>query len=188
MRKTYILLALAPAIALAACGSNDESAANNVVVVETPQGNSTVAATTLPGSAAQTFVDAVTASNHYEVEAGKLAQERASTSALKNYGKLMATAHTDGTNQLNAAAAKSVPPLMSAATLNAEQEANLAQLRQLNGAEFDAAYKAQQIASHEQAQVLMQDYAANGEVPSLKSYAEDTAKVVKMHLDRIKGM
>lgn len=187
MRKTYILLALAPAIALAACGQKDDSA-SNVVVVETPAGMDAVVATPVPGSPAQNFVDLVTASNHYEVEAGKLAQERATTDALKNFGKLMVTGHTDAASQLTVAAAQANPPLTSTAMLNAEQEANLAKLRQLNGAEFDAAYKAQQVASHEQALALTEGYAANGEVESLKTYAANTAKAVKMHLDRIKGM
>ena len=44
------------------------------------------------------------------------------------------------------------------------------------------------MAAHEKALAAMKDYAANGDVPELKTFAGDTVKVVEAHLAKIKAM
>lgn len=195
MNRYFFALGLAPAFALGACGgggTNTTTTVDNIVgtdsmapINDVEADNGTAAV--LP-SAAQAFADAAGASDYYEVEAGKLAQDKATTQELKAFGEMMVTAHTDSTAKLKAAAAKADPPVTPNPTLNAEQEANLATLRQATGAEFDKAYKTQQVAAHEKALAAMKDYAANGEVPSLKTFAADTVKVVQAHLEKAKAL
>ncbi|WP_066797146.1 DUF4142 domain-containing protein [Sphingomonas soli] len=193
MHIKTMALGLAPVLALAACSSNETTSTTNLTTMESPvpmenmdMGNGTMAA--MPVSAGQAFADMAGASDWYEVEAGKLAQEKATSQALKDFGAMMVKGHTESTEKLKAAGAKASPAITPNPALNAEQEANLAVLRDATGAAFDTAYKAQQVAAHEKALAAMKDYAANGDVPALKTFAAETSKVVQMHLDRIKGM
>lgn len=191
MHRNLIALGLAPALALGACGGDKTN--NTVTTMESPvpMENMDMDNAMVTGEAAspgQAFANTAGASDWYEVEAGKLAKERATSQALKDFGAMMEKAHTESTAKLKAAAAKANPAITPNPALNAEQEANLATLRDATGADFDAAYKSQQVVAHEKALAAMKEYAANGDVPELKAFASNTVKVVQMHLDRIKGM
>ena len=198
MKTQYLILGLAPALALAACGGNET--ATNTATADNMSGMDMSADDNLTDSAAdnallteaaspgQQFANAVGASDWYEIEAGKLAQEKAQDQKLKDFGKLMVEHHTASTDKLKAAGAKASPAITPSPTLNAEQETNLAALRQAEGAAFDAAYKTQQIAAHEKALAAVKDYAATGDVPELKKFANEAEKVVQAHLTRAKGL
>jgi putative membrane protein len=198
MKKQYLILGLAPVLALAACGGNNTTntaTADNMTDTEmsgdanvTDNGADNALVTDEAATPSQKFANDVGASDYYEIEAGKLAQDKATSQALKDFGKMMVTAHTDSTGKLKAAGAKASPAIAPNPVLNAEQEANLAALRAADGADFDAAYKTQQIAAHEKALSAMKDYAANGEVAPLKQFARDTVKVVETHLAKIRAL
>jgi putative membrane protein len=197
--KKILVLGLAPAFALAACGGGNETAntttANTAADNMTGEGmptemdaNATGNAMAAAASPAQTFANEAGASDFYEIEAGKLAQEKAQAQGLKDFGKMMVEHHSMSTEKLKAAGGKASPAIVPSPVLNAEQEANLATLRAAQGAAFDTAYKAQQVVAHEKALALMQGYASTGEVPELKTFASQTQKVVQAHLTKIKGM
>jgi putative membrane protein len=197
MNKNLWMLGLAPALALGACGGgNTDSPVTNATpddasmmnmpadenMSDNAMGNAAMA------SPSQKFADAAGASDYYEVEAGKLAEDKATSQGLKDFGKMMVANHTDSTEKLKAAAAKAMPAITPNPVLNTEQEANLAALRAADGADFDAKYKAQQISAHEKALAAMKDYAASGDAPELVKFAGDTTKVVETHLAKIKAM
>jgi putative membrane protein len=196
MKTQYLILGLAPALALAACGGN-ETATTNTAMADNVAGmdmsddtnaadNSAIAPDVLlPG---QKFANDVGASDYFEVEAGKLAQEKAQAQGLKDFGKMMVEHHTASTEKLKAAGAKASPAIVPSPALNVEQEANLEALRQADGAAFDTLYKAQQVAAHEKALAAVKDYAASGDVAELKAFAGEAAKVVQAHLTKIKGL
>lgn len=198
MNRNLWMLGLAPVLALAACGGNTNSPVTNAtpdddaVVLNLPADenvdeNAADNTATAP-SATQTFANTAGSSDHYEVEAGKLAESKATTQGLKDFGKMMVTDHTKTTANLKAIGAKLTPALVPDPQLNVQQEADLAALRAASGADFDAKYKAQQIAGHEAALALMKDYAANGDVPEVRKFASDTQKIVEMHLAKIKAL
>ena len=193
MNSKLMALGLIPALALGACAGGGDNTTTNVIAMESPMpmdnmdmGNAML--TGQPASAGQGFADTAGASDWFEVEAGKLAKEKATTQALKDFGAMMEKGHTESTAKLKTIGAKLTPAIVPDPALSAEQEANLKTLRDATGADFDTAYKSQQVAAHEKALAAMKDYAANGDVPELKAFASDTSKVVQMHLDKIKGM
>jgi putative membrane protein len=191
MNIKLMAIGLAPILALGACGGDKNTTNLTTMESPVPMDNLAMDNAMMTGEAAspgQAFANTAGASDWYEVEAGKLAQEKATSQALKDFGAMMEKAHTDTTEKLKAAAAKANPAITPNPALNAEQEANLATLRDATGADFDTAYKAQQVAAHEKALAAMKDYAANGDVPELKAFASETSKAVQMHLDKIKGM
>ncbi|WBY07703.1 DUF4142 domain-containing protein [Sphingomonas sp. 7/4-4] len=193
MKTHHLILGLAPALALAACGGNQTTTTNatttadNVSALDVPAADN-MAMADAALSPAQKFANDVGASDYYEIEAGKLAQEKAQAKGLKDFGKMMVEHHTASTDKLKAAGAKASPAITPNPTLTVEQEANLSALRAADGAAFDAAYKAQQIAAHEKALAAVKDYAATGDVPELKKFAGDAEKIVQAHLTKIKGL
>lgn len=197
--KHYLILGLAPALALAACGDSTTNTADgmapnadgmNMAGTEMSAENMTGMEANMAAevSPAQRFANDVGASDYYEIEAGKLAQEKAQSQALKDFGKMMVDNHTQSTEKLKAAGATANPAIVPNPALTAEQETNLAALRAAEGAAFDTAYKTQQVAAHEKALALVQGYAADGDIPELKRFAAEAQKVVQKHLAEIKGL
>ena len=105
---------------------------------------------------AQSITDAQIASivvtaNQVDIDAGKLAAERASRPEVKKFGELMVTDHTG----VNKAAVELVTKLKvtpqdnpTSQSLKAGGDKNLAHLKTLRGAAFDKAYVDQEVAYH----------------------------------------
>jgi putative membrane protein len=115
------------------------------------------------------FVKNVTESSATEVQLGKLAQEKASSDAVKELGKKMVEAHTQTGQQLKQAAAAlnvQVPADPPRKAKKAEDK-----LAKLSGPEFDHAYA--KMAADEQKQAVKQfeREAKNGKVPGVKDFA-----------------
>jgi len=193
MKTHYLTLGLAPALALAACGGN-ETATTNTAMTDNMAGMDMSGDTNMADNAAdvvlpgQKFANDVGASDYFEVEAGKLAQEKAQAQGLKDFGKLMVEHHTASTEKLKAAGAAASPAIVPSPALNVEQEANLEALRKAEGAAFDMLYKTQQVAAHEKALAAVKDYAASGDVAELKKFAGEAEKLVQAHLTKIKAL
>ncbi|WP_294331565.1 DUF4142 domain-containing protein [uncultured Sphingomonas sp.] len=203
MKKHLLVLGGAPMLALGACGttSNDSTAVvdNGASVTNAPagdamadnmsamngMGDNAMAAAPMSG---QDFANTLAASDAYEIAGGKLAQQKATTKALKDFGKEMVDDHTKSTAKLKAAAAKAGPAITPAPALTDEQQANLKTLQTATGTDFDAAYKSQQVAAHEKALATLRAYAGSGDVPSLRDFSRDAQDMVSNHYDKIKGM
>ncbi|MFS2111895.1 DUF4142 domain-containing protein [Sphingomonas sp. Sphisp140] len=200
MNRYFFALGLGPAVALSACGGAEPvTTVDNIVATDTIIPENSIDANAASGTdvnmasgtvalTGQTFADTAGASDAYEIEAGKLAQQKATVQALKDFGGMMVTAHSESTAKLKAAGGKAMPAIKPDPKLSAEQEANLATLRQATGSDFDAAYKAQQVVAHEKTLAVVKDYAAGGTVPELKAFAAEVAPVVQQHLDKIRGL
>lgn len=197
MKKQMLALALTlPAFALlGGCGSKtdtnttvaDNGTAVTEIATDTGNGmdNATVAAPAMTG---QQFADAAAASDAFEIAAGKLAQAKATSQDLKDFGAMMVKDHTASTEALKTAAGKVEPAITPNATITSEQDANLAALKAASGADFDALYKSQQVAAHQKALGALQGYAATGAEAALKDWASSTAPTVQKHLDRIQSL
>lgn len=199
MNRYFFALGLGPAFALGACGGSEPvTTVDNIVATDTIIPENSIDANAAAGTrneasgavvmTGQTFADTAGASDAYEVAAGKLAAQKAGTQALEDFGGMMVTVHTESTARLKAAGAKATPAIVPNPKLSAEQEANLATLRDATGADFDTAYKAQQVVAHAKTLAAVQDYAKNGTVPQLKAFAAEIAPIVQQHLDKIRGL
>lgn len=192
--KTTGSIALAGALALAACNNADETQnpdADADMATADDMANSTVmdgpaADAATPGSP-QEFVDMAAASDMFEIESAELAQEMGSSQAVKDFAAMMIEDHTAATEDLKTAAAAAQPALTVAPELSAEQQAQLDALRQA-GDGFDALYKEQQIAAHEKALALLEGYADSDGPEPLKNFASETATIVEGHLERVRDL
>jgi putative membrane protein len=95
----------------------------------------------------------VVTANQVDIDAGKLASSRSTSSEVKAFGELMVTDHTGVNKAATELATKlNVKPEdnPTSQSLKADGEKNLAQLKTLTGAAFDKAYIEHEVAYHQQ--------------------------------------
>jgi putative membrane protein len=181
--KIRLSIVSAAALALAACGSQDDAA-------DAPTAEDTAAQATQAAadpSTPQGFVAAAASSDMYEIEAAKLAQDKGMSQDIKDFGAMMEKDHTASSEKLKAAVAEGGTSLSVPAQMLPKHQQQLDALRSAGDA-FDSTYKQLQIAAHEEALSLLQGQAASGTVDSLKKFAAETAPVVEGHLARAREL
>jgi putative membrane protein len=137
-----------------------------------------------PTPTGQEFVDRAAKSDAFEIAAAKLAKEKASSADVKKFAAMMIEDHTGSTAKVKKAAGEAgVTPN---ATLTDDQNAKLADLGKLTGADFDKEYASQQVDAHQDALTLMTIYAERGDAAALKAVAGEIKPKVQMHLEAIK--
>jgi putative membrane protein len=95
----------------------------------------------------------VVTANQVDIDAGKLAESKASNKEVKDFGKLMVTDHTGVNKQAVDLVTKlNVTPQdnPTSQSLKAGGEKNVANLQKLKGAAFDKAYIDHEVAYHQQ--------------------------------------
>lgn len=121
-----------------------------------------------------------------EVEAGKLAQQKGSSEAVKNFGAKMVEDHTAANEKLMALAATKKVKLPKG--MDVKHKAMHKKLNTKSGAAFDTAYIKGQIADHKATIALMEREIASGKDAEAKSFATETLPVVKEHLTMLQTM
>mgnify|MGYP005998815499 CR=1 FL=1 len=186
------LIATTALLALAACGQKQDNAStaamNSVDTYNQADASAPAPAQTPAMGAAQSFVNTAAASDAFEIETSRLALTNGASASVKSYAQKMIDAHTGSTAKLKALSAGMTPALTPDATLNAQQQATLDQLKSLKGTAFDQAYIAAQTSGHQQTLDALKGYAATGDAPALKSFASDLIPTVTAHLNMPKGL
>lgn len=134
-----------------------------------------------------TFVRKAAISDMYEVEAGKLAQEKATRADVKSFASQMVSAHTQTTEKLKGILA-SKPGMKPPAAMDTKHNALIAELRGAGGASFDKVYTAQQIEGHQQAVTLFTGESNNGRDSDLKAFASATLPTIQQHLSMAQNL
>ena len=132
------------------------------------------------------FVDNLVQGNTYEIEAGKIAQQKSKSPGVKAFAKMMVTDHTALGNEMQPVIAKAgkTPP----SDLDQRRKGFLDNLRTAAPADFDKTYIDQQVAAHEETLTLLKGYADSGDDPGLKAAAAKTVPKVEAHLDKAKAI
>jgi len=194
-----LALLSAATVALAACGHKTDTATMTNSDTDTTM---TTTTTTNMGmangmdanmvapmpSASQTFVNTAAASDAFEIAAAKLALDQSKSASVKSFANQMIKAHTGSTEKLKTVTAGLTPPLTPDATLTPDQQSMLDGLKGKSGSDFDTAYAASQVAAHEAALAGLKNYAATGDVPQLKDFANGLIPTVTAHLNMAKGL
>ena len=116
-----------------------------------------------------------------EIEAGKLAQQRASTPAIREFAARMVTTHSTVHDELKALARKR--GLIVPATPAVADAAKLQVIGTLPGERFDRAYIKGQVADHERMIALLQKEIALGSDKDAQAFAEKLLPDVQGHLE-----
>ena len=177
--KRYLLIA-ASALALAACGQQ--------ATTETAEsGSEQSAPMQQAGMSAADFIQAVAASDAFEIQSSELAAQRAARQDVKDLAAQMVTAHRQTTQELTQLTSANNLPAPTP-QLNAMQQTSLGNLRNQTGQAFDDAYLDAQVAAHENAVRTFEEYASSGEAGPLRDWAQRTLPNLRQHLEHAQGL
>jgi putative membrane protein len=122
-----------------------------------------------------------------EVAKGKLATQKGSHDAVKQFGQKMVDDHTKAGDELKSiASGKSIS--LPGDTAKPPMQALLTKLERLEGAAFDRAYVDDQIRDHEKTIALFEREAKSGKDAELKAFAEKTLPTLKEHLSIVRDL
>lgn len=119
-----------------------------------------------------------------EVEAGKLAQQKASSAEVKKFSQHMVDEHGKGMKE-GESLARSKGQEMPKSPAKKHQAA-MKKLQGLSGDEFDRAYMKQMVQDHQEALKLVKDAAQNAKDAEIRAAAEKKAPIIQEHLDMAK--
>jgi putative membrane protein len=119
-------------------------------------------------------------SDMFEIESSRLALQMSRNPAVRSFAQMMIDDHTRTSGEMMGLAQqlRLSPPPPEMAPHHAEM---LGRLGTASPMDFDRAYKAEQIAAHQEALTLHRNYADQGDLPPLREFAGRTAPVVEMH-------
>lgn len=161
----------------------------------TPAGRGSMAGTTGMGPATgmaalsaadRAYIHSAAHAGLAEVELGRLAQQRASNSTVREFGQRMVRDHTQSNQELMQIASRhGVTPQP---TLDRPHAAAMEALQQLSGPAFDRQYLEQQYADHAAMLTASQFAADRAQSPDLRNFAQRNVSVVQQHLDQIRSI
>jgi putative membrane protein len=121
-----------------------------------------------------------------EIEMGKLAQERGSTQAVKDYGRKLVEDHTAMNNELKQAVPNEAANMPT--ELPAEKRDMIDRLSKRNGPQFDREFLNEAVAAHRQAIELFQKEASSGANQALTNWASGKIPMLQEHLKTAQGL
>ena len=132
--------------------------------------------------AAKDFIKKAIQHNHAEVDAGKLAQEKAKNPAVKQFGAMMAKDHAEANEKAGAVATVlDVDPPDSADMMH---QASYLKLKLLQGDTFDRSYINDMVQDHENDVKEYEKAAGGGDQAA--TYAKEMLPKLKAHLEEAK--
>lgn len=141
----------------------------------------TTAADPMSPLSAPGFMMMAASSDQFEIQSSQMALQMSQNPQVRQFAQQMIDGHTRTTAELTQIAQANglTPP---PPTLMPPQQAALDRIRAAAPADFGATYKREQVAGHEQALTLMQNYASQGDRSALRDFASRTAPVIQQHL------
>jgi putative membrane protein len=176
-----LLGAAVPAIALTAAPAFAQGNAST---------NSSASSMTSAGLAGpdSTFVMQTARMNNYEIAAANLAQGKASSQQDKSFAQQMITDHTKAARQLQSAVSQSGKAMTMPTDLDPASQARLDSLKS-GGQNFDALYKTQMVAGHQEMYSLFQNYSSKPDAnAAVKSVITGLMPIVQQHLNSAKQL
>ncbi|HLO60478.1 MAG TPA: DUF4142 domain-containing protein [Bacteroidales bacterium] len=126
------------------------------------------------------FLNEAASGGLMEVQLGKLAQQKASSQLVKDFGKMMERDHSDANTKLRAATSKLGVPVSS--SIMKEHQDKIEDVSDKTGKDFDKAYIDLMVKDHKDDVDKFEKAADNLEDPTLKQWASSTLPVLKKHL------
>jgi putative membrane protein len=138
------------------------------------------------GSMDRKFVMEAAMGGMAEVELGRLAAERGSSDAVKQFGQRMVDDHSRANTQLMQLASGKGLTLPTA--LDAKHQALMTKMSALSGASFDRAYAKEMVKDHNKDVALFQREASRGTDTDLKGFAQTTLPTLQEHLSMARAL
>ncbi len=185
-------LLLGAALALGACSKADSTADSAAAVAASDSMAMMKNDSTAMGAGAMSAANiaaAVGMTNMNEINAGKLAQDKATNADVKAFAKQMVDEHQMMQSQLDSLSqAKGIvpqppQPMAEEMTKMADQTTTMLN-EKAKGAEYDRAYIESQVAGHQKAVNDLQAFSNSATDPDLKALIDAAIPKVQGHLDK----
>ena len=115
-----------------------------------------------------------------EVQLGKVAQDKAASEKVKEFGKRMEQDHGKANDELKKLA--SAKGIQLPAELDKKHQATVDRLSKLSGAEFDQKYMQDMVSDHKEDIKKFQRQSEKGTDADVKKFAAQTLPTLKQHL------
>ena len=135
----------------------------------------------------QDFVNFAAQTDMVEANLGQEAQNVAKSQAVKDYGQMLVTDHTNDykkLQQVGQQAGFTVPDAID----EQHNKAMIAPFQKLKDAAFDHRYIREMVAGHTKALDVYKKEANDATNPAIKAYAQDAIPVLQKHLDNAKAI
>lgn len=134
---------------------------------------------------AASYVTYASNADYFEIEAAKIAIQRAQNKEVREFAKQLVDEHARSSTKLTAAARQSgVTPTQP--MLTAKMKTKLDELQTTSLSNFDRLYIMTQLDAHERALRLHNSYAMNGDQPALRTASTEAVPMVRHHLSEAK--
>jgi putative membrane protein len=138
-------------------------------------------------AATKQFVQKAAVTDMFEIEAGQLAQQKASSEDYKEFGQMIVNDHQQASGQLKSIA-QNIQGIEVPSALDSAHQQKMTKLQSLSGAHFETQFKSDQVAGHQQAVKLFQDYSRSGDNPELKQFAQQILPKLQEHLKHAQAL
>ena len=181
--KTTLVAALAVALAgglpVASQAMGDKSTTSSTKSAGSTQAQSTLS------SSDKKFIEAVGKGGLAEVEFGQLAQQKAQSPDVKQFGQKMVTDHSTINDKLKQMASQKSVNLPTA--LEGSEKREYDKLQKLSGTKFDQEYMKTMVSDHEKELKAFKKEAKSTKDADVKSFADSTASTIEQHLQLAKS-
>lgn len=172
MTRSLFVLRLTAATALATIVASPSQAAPT-----TPANNPSPSSQAgQPKLSTATFTTQAANGNMLEIQTSQLAAGRSQNDEVNQFAQRMIQDHTKAADRL-----KSIADMVPT-ELDQQHASTLADLRKVNGPQFDRQYVQLQLTAHRDAIQLYQRYAQNGDDKDLKQFASELLPTLRDHL------
>jgi putative membrane protein len=128
------------------------------------------------------FVKEVAISDMFEIQAGKLAQEKGNASEKTFAGQMVAD-HNKTSTELKGLVTSGKVAAEVPSALDDSHQGKIEKLKSQNGKDFASTYKSGQVDAHKDAVSLFERYSKDGDNAALKDWAGKTLPALKHHLE-----
>jgi putative membrane protein len=128
------------------------------------------------------FVKEAAISDMFEIQSGKLAQERGNASE-KAFAATMIKDHQMTSDELKTMVSSGDVKADLPSALDSSHQSELDRLTSLNGADFSSRYDSDQLSGHKDAVSLFERYAKGGDNSRLKDWADKMLPTLRQHRD-----
>jgi putative membrane protein len=139
-----------------------------------------------PSAADKTFATKAAAGGIAQVELGHMAEQKAASPRVKQFGQRMVNDHSQANQELQQIARQQnldLPTQPDSKDRTTEQR-----LGGMNGAAFDSAYARDMVNDHQQDIAAFRKEADSGTDPALKGFAQKYLPVLQQHLQMAQAM
>jgi len=126
------------------------------------------------------FVETAAMHGLAEVEMGKLAQQKASSPEVKDFGARMVQDHGKANDELKALA--SAKGVRLPASIDSAHQRKIERMQKLSGAAFDRAYMKEMLSDHKKDVSEFRKQAKSAKDPDVKAFASRTLPTLEEHL------